>query len=115
MECKLEFYKEDDKWYANVPTMPKEENEMVFGADTFLEKVSMGHKKVLICFSDVGDEIEAMYRFNLIEHDEYGGTYQNVDNKDEKIWLCNVTHEVCGEHPGEIFITFVSPVNSNEF
>mgnify|MGYP003305990431 CR=1 FL=1 len=69
MECELEFYKEDGRWYANVPTMPKEENEMVFGADTFLEKVSMGHKKVFICFSDIDDDIAVIQDEN-IENEE---------------------------------------------
>ena len=115
MECELEFYKENGRWYANVPTMPKEENEMVFGADIFLEKISMGHKRVFICFSDIDDENEAIFKFILVEHDEYGGWYQNADNRDEKIWLCNVTHEVCGEHPAELFVTFVFPVYKDEF
>ena len=32
----LRFYKENDKWYADVPGVSKEDNEMVFGSDIFL-------------------------------------------------------------------------------
>lgn len=107
MAYKIRFYKENGKWYADVPTMSKEDNEMVFGADIFLETISKGNSTLMIEFSIFNDE-NAIYSFNMIEHDEYGATYQNKDNKDEKIWLCNVVHEVCIEHPGEIFITSVT-------
>ena len=40
MKSKLRFYKEKEKWYADVPGVSKEDNEMVFGSDIFLEKIS---------------------------------------------------------------------------
>jgi hypothetical protein len=107
MTTELTFYKENSKWYADVPQVPKEENEMVFGADTFLDKLSHGADIISIRFSDSESE-NAIYSFKLIEHDEYGATYQNINDVDEKMWLCNVVHDVCIEHPMELFILKVS-------
>jgi hypothetical protein len=104
MKTKLTFYKENNKWYADIPETPKEENEMVFGADTFLEKVSDGAIQIVVEFSDTDME-DAIYAFEMIEHDEYGATYRNESNKEETIWLCNVAHTVFVEHPMQIFIT----------
>lgn len=104
MKSKLRFYKENDKWYADVPGVSKEDNEMVFGSDIFLEKISNGKLQVVIEFSN-SDENEAIYAFRMTDHDEYGASYCDVHNEEEPIWLCNVAHEVFIEHPAEIFIT----------
>ena len=32
MKRKLRFYKENEKWYADVPGVSKEDNEMIFGS-----------------------------------------------------------------------------------
>ena len=69
MAYKIKFYKENGKWYADVPTMSKEDNEMVFGADIFLETISKGNSTLMIEFSIFNDE-NAIYSFNMIEHDE---------------------------------------------
>lgn len=101
---KINFYKEAERWYADTPYGTKEDNEMVFGADTFLERVSMGYDNVYVEITDKSVE-KYDYCFKLIEHDEYGGTYANVDNDTQIFWLCNLTHDVCGEHPSIIYIT----------
>jgi len=106
MDFSLRFYKEDGKWYADVPWMPKEDNEMVLGADVFLEKLAMGYNMVSLTISDTNSK-NSLYSFRLVEHDELGGTYENMSNSSERIWLCNVTHEVCREHPSRIFINTV--------
>lgn len=106
MKRKLRFYKENDKWYADVPGVSKEDNEMVFGSDIFLEKISNGEPQVIIEFSN-SDEDDAIYAFRMTEHDEYGASYCDIHNEEEPIWLCNVAHEVFIEHPAEIFITDV--------
>ena len=82
----------------------KEDNEMVFGSDIFLEKISNGKPQVIVEFSD-SDEDNAIYAFRMTDHDEDGASYCDVHNKEETIWLCNVAHEVFIEHPAEIFIT----------
>ena len=47
----LRFYKNNDRWYADVPDHTEEENEMVLGADTFLEKISEKLNKTEITVS----------------------------------------------------------------
>jgi hypothetical protein len=107
MKKRLNFYKEQERWYADVPEFSKEENEMVFGADTFLERLSVGYENVTVEFSDTEDG-ESLFAYQLIEHDEEGGTYANKINPLQTMWLCNVTHFVFGEHPQEFFITYVN-------
>ena len=104
MKRKLRFYKENKKWYADVPGVSKEDNEMIFGSDIFLEKISNGKPQVIVEFSD-SDEDNAIYAFRMTGHDEDGASYCDVHNEEETIWLCNVAHEVFIEHPAEIFIT----------
>ena len=45
---KLRFFKQDNKWYADVPNHTLEENEMVSGADTALELISDGHNEITL-------------------------------------------------------------------
>lgn len=54
MKHKLRFYKENERWYADVPGVSKEGNEMVFGSDIFLEKISNGKPQVIVEFSNSG-------------------------------------------------------------
>lgn len=110
MKRKLRFYKENEKWYADVPGVSKEDNEMVFGSDIFLEKISNGKPQVIVEFSN-SDEDNAIYAFRMTDHDEYGASYSEVHNEVEPIWLCNVAHEVFIEHPAEIFITDIKVDN----
>ena len=96
----ISFYKESDRWYADIPSVSKEDCEMVQGADLLLERLSLGYDKVDVDFSDV-DSGSSIYRYHLTEHDENGGTYTNGN---ETFWLCNVTLEVLGEFPFEIYV-----------
>ena len=103
MESKLTFYKEQERWYADIPEVSKEDNEMVLGADVFLDKVSLGYDSLEIIFSDINiNKFE--YAFKLINHDECGGTYANVKNENETMWLCNVTHLIFSEHPEMLYV-----------
>ena len=110
MKRKLKFYKENERWYADVPGVSKEDNEMVFGSDIFLEKISNGKPQVLVEFSN-SDEDDAIYAFRMTDHDEYGASYCEVHNEDEPIWLCYVAHEIFIEHPAEIFITDILEID----
>ena len=109
MKNKLRFYKETEKWYADIPGVSKEDNEMVFGSDIFLEKISNGKPQVIIEFSD-SDENNAIYAFKMTDRDEYGASYCDVHNEEGTIWLCNVAHEIFVEHPAEIFITDIEEI-----
>ena len=93
MKNKLRFYKENEKWYA----------------DIFLEKISNGKPQVIIEFSD-SDENNAIYAFKMTDHDEDGASYCDVHNEEGTIWLCNVAHEIFVEHPAEIFITDIEEI-----
>ena len=113
----ISFYKEDGIWYADVAGHSKEENEMVAGADVFLDKISQGKNFVLL---RVVDDIYPKARILLyrINHDNGGATYIVLDNHSEapalggesfkyagmRLWLCNVVHTFFGEHPEYISI-----------
>lgn len=99
----ISFYKESDRWYADIPSVSKEDCEMVQGADLLLDRLSLGYDKVDVDFSDV-DNGKSIYRYHLMEHDENGGTYTNGN---ETFWICNVTHDVFGEHPKMLYINKV--------
>ena len=117
MTKKLRFFKQNKKWYADVPYHTLEENEMVMGADMALELIADGKNEVYITVSDNSEEY--MLAFTLKDHDGMGGYYtvsgelfdlyaeecagEGVCIPDE-IWLCNVTHDVFGEHPMEFYV-----------
>jgi len=116
----ISFYKEKGMWYANVPEHTKEENEMVCGADIFLDFLSIGKKHVTL---EVADDIypKPSYLLQRIHHDDVGATYQILSHHHDapglaycppeadgqKLWLCNVVHTVLGEHPEYISIISV--------
>ena len=106
MVALITFYKEAEKWYADIPNISKEDCEMILGADTLLDDLSLGYNNVEITFSDTNNNITPIYEYELIEHDECGGTYSN--NK-QTFWLCNVTHNIFSEHPNKIYITKIKP------
>lgn len=101
----IRFFKQDGKWYADIPKHTLEENEMVFGSDTLLDKFANGSNELTVKVSDkpVPDYLIRMYR---TEHDSDGAWYQLVamSYESEQIWICNVTHDVFGEHPEEIYV-----------
>ena len=104
----LKFYKKNDRWYADVPGHTEEENEMVCGADKFLDILSdkLHKTEIYITMSDKKDEsVVILYMQN---HDEFGAEYHTVSSikefNDLNIWICNVTHDVLGEHPNRIYI-----------
>ena len=101
-------------WYADVPDHTLEENEMVSGSDTFLEEADAllgGRGEVLITVSD--DNSPGSFVAKLIRkaHNQYGATYiltgplaSKYDAVGFELWICNVTHDVLGEHPRSIYI-----------
>ena len=109
MKRRIEFYKKDDRWYANIPDHTEDENEMIDGSDNLLEQLAVGDKLVLY----VGDEYNDNYliKFALTVHDWDGAEYlmsgPYLDENDINgftIWICNVTHDVFGEHPNVFYI-----------
>lgn len=107
---KLKFYKKDDRWYADVPGHTEEENEMVAGSDEFLDYVSKGKSEITLEISDIPrvSSRNAYVTLFMLKHDHYGATYFVSSNDNmingQTLWICNVTHDVLGEHPAYIFI-----------
>ena len=102
----VSFYKRNSKWYADIPNHTEEENEMVCGADIMLEELSGGKDeiKVLITFEKLPNSNPIC--FYLKEHDDNGAWYYVTANEKEygEVWICNVTHDVLGEHPQEFYV-----------
>lgn len=109
---KLDFFKQDGKWYADVADHTLEDNEMVFGSDTMLEMLAGGRDSITLQLSDKpDDESETPFlALHRKEHDDDGAFYSvevltslfNGELTD--VWICNVTHDVFGEHPENIYI-----------
>ena len=115
MKQSIRFFKltnpADYGWYADVPGHTLEENQMVSGSDDFLEEVAQGGDEVTITVSDSFDGEPFMAKLVMKAHNQAGATYiltgplaraKGVEGFE--IWICNVTHDVLGEHPRSIYI-----------
>ena len=118
MNKRVRFFKQEDRWYADVPNHSLEDNEMVMGADIALDLISEGHDEVFLILSDTEDP-KALLHFHIKEHDDEGAYYtvsgllynrvaglltDMYTQYDHEIWICNVTHDVLGEHPDDIYL-----------
>lgn len=118
MTKKLRFFKQDNKWYADVPNHTLDENEMVMGSDIALEILSNGKSELLVTLSDE-DEKHSTLAMRMSSHDDEGAYYKlsgflynefinkfidNPENFIDEIWICNVTHDVFGYHPKNIYL-----------
>lgn len=115
MKKKISFYKEDGSWYADVPFIPKANNLMVAGADTFLETISNGSDRLTLTIETSSRKIlKPLFLLTRTNHDFWGAEYEiwSFDKAEwtahfpilPKLWLCNVTHFVLGRHPKYISI-----------
>lgn len=104
----LRFYKKDNCWYADVAGHTEEENQMVSGSDILLERIANGRTELEIRF--VNDPRIARAVLVQCNHTEDGATYIVFSHDWElsraKCWICNVTHDVLGEHPELIMIDY---------
>ena len=105
MTTTLRFFKLDNRWYADVPNHTLAENEMVAGSDDFLNACDSGTGNVIIEMADrpTGRDI---CHLRMLNHNQWGATYSvnGVDLGVPTLWICNVTHDVLGEHPRNIYI-----------
>lgn len=101
----LRFFKQDGRWYADIPNHTLEENEMVAGSEDLLELLSEGKKSISLTLTTEQCN-EALIELTMCEHDSCGATYKLNEPYGEitRIWICNVTHDVLGEHPHKIWI-----------
>ena len=120
METKLRFFKQDNKWYADIPNHTFDENEMV--ADTVLDLIADNKDEVILTLSDEDDK-HSMLTMTIKEHDSEGAYYTlsgflynkfldlfasdpsilSFDITNE-VWVCNITHDVFGTHPNNIYV-----------
>lgn len=121
MEKTISFYREDNKWYADISGHTKEDNEMVWGSDHFLsilasESVVEGCDRITMTLSD--ESVPCLYQLVRTDHDSDGARYlvvpngADVSNAYPSVWVCNVTHDVFGEHPEVIYIKTYQTMNS---
>ena len=125
MKTNLRFFKQDGRWYADVPEHSLDENEMVLGADEMCEFLSRGKDSVTVEMEtglvlSIYEPKQYLLKLTMLEHDDEGATYslsgylfnEMMDAAMSEgaapsltAWLCNVTHTVFGEHPEVIWIT----------
>ena len=120
METKLRFFKQDNKWYVDVPNHTLEENEMV--ADTVLDLIADNKDEVILTLSDEDDK-HSMLTMTIKEHDSEGAYYTisgflynkfldlfDLDSSSvsfditNEVWVCNVTHDIFGTHTNNIYV-----------
>jgi hypothetical protein len=107
---KQRFFKLNSRWYADVSGHTLEENEMVCGADSLLEEISkfLSSPEVTLDL-DVEPSDFPFATLIQIEHDACGATYKVESSLNtDLVWICNVTHDVLGEHPERIYINSIS-------
>ena len=122
METKLRFFKQDNKWYADVPNHTLEENEMVMDSDTALDLIADGKNEVILTLSDEDDK-HSMLTMTIKEHDSEGAYYTisgflynkfldlfDLDSSSvvfditNEVWVCNVTHDIFDTYPNNIYV-----------
>ena len=122
METKLRFFKRDKKWYADVPNHTLEENEMIMGSDTALDLMADNKDEIVLTLSDEDDE-HSILTMTMKEHDSEGAYYTLsgflynkfldlfaldsstlLSDITNEIWICNVTHDIFGCHPKNIYL-----------
>ena len=74
MKKTVKFFKQDDKWYADIPNHTLDENEMVLGSDIVLEMFANGAKELNITLSD-DDTSNSFLTLKREEHDSEGAWY----------------------------------------
>lgn len=120
MEKIVRFFKQDGKWYADVPNHTLEENEMVMGADIALEYLAEERTELFITLTDKNPGWNVPLALTRKEYDETGAYYdlsgilfmdfiltygKEFIGVKPQVWICNVTLDVFGEFPEHIYIT----------
>ena len=107
MQKEIRFFRQDNKWYADIPEHSLEESEMVAGADVALEIISMYRNEITLSITTDNPDKFLMHLVKDKE-DELGCTYKIVKSSVEfpwdPVWLCGVTLDVFGNFPKDIYI-----------
>lgn len=102
------FEKYQERWYIDLPSWegPKDDLEMVMGADTLLDIISQDKNSVRIHILE--EPMEGWnYRLDYLR-DDSGGAYYMINHNTNLItpfecWLCKVTSFVFGYLPKTIY------------
>ena len=70
MEKIVRFFKQDNKWYADIPNHTLEDNEMVMGADIALEYLAEGRTELFITLTDEYPGWSVPLELNRKDHDD---------------------------------------------
>ena len=111
------FLKDGAGWYADMEGT-RAQNTMVSSADTMIEALSGGSRRMEMCFSsDVEQPGNHIMHLYCVEHDPWGATYRVGNcNAGEAPrfsgifglpleWFCNQTQRfIGGEHPKDIYV-----------
>lgn len=114
----IRFYKEDERWYADIAGIPKEDNEMIENSVELLNSLCNTFKKKRDeIYITVSEQIgSSMIRLKMLNIDDEGCTY-TVDGGlfaeyfnllGTTIWICNVAKLVFGRFPPYIYVLSVS-------
>ena len=106
MELSFEKY-EDGRWFVVLPDYDGlfEDLEMVENADKMLDALTTDGLCVTLDVICEEPTQENYFTLKIEAHDEVGAHY-NVSECDKfqgTIWLCNVVHEVFGDHPERLY------------
>lgn len=98
---------------------------MVMGADIALDYISDGKDELFVTMTTEAPEWNALLELKRKDHDDDGAYYTVTgilfmdfmitcqeklsymgfpDSMRPEIWICNVTHDVFGEHPEHIYV-----------
>ena len=110
MEISFEKYP-DGRWFVILPEYQglHDDLEMVDGADKLLDALTEDNLYVNLEVSLTASDFWTKSTLELVSHDECGAYYKvkGCHWFDGTIWLCNVVHEIFGEHPEEIHFIVV--------
>lgn len=112
----LTFHKDEEGWAAEVPTHSRRENSMVAGADVVIGRMAQGDNTVEIKFRTVESTtlsrpIVTLTRF--MHRNGYGAEYlvRGIASIPFPAYLCDVTHDITGEHPEKLFVYEINHYN----
>lgn len=104
----IRFYKEDTRWFADLPEYieaggERDDLEMVMGADDWLDELSDYGEFIALRLSTE----KLRNKITISDWDDSGATYiaheYNEETVNHVLWLCAVTKFVFGEFPETIY------------
>lgn len=103
ISMKLDFYKQNNKWYVYIPELTQEECEMVCGADEMLDVLSNNENNISLNV-EVADNESTLNKIksNVMDDENfYNYIFTSYDNiiYNKPIWLCPVVKYVFGNYP----------------